>query len=104
MSGIYIKGTSGMFMPTDCSGKMIIRISSDGRADVQYEGMVGGIYTEAIFVPDHGDLIDRTELCEELQSDCDVYAGRWTFAELWEDDKETIMSLPVVIPADRSKE
>ena len=55
MSGIYIKGVK---LPTIHEGQMVIRIAPSGKADVQWSGMVGGNYTKAVEVPDHGRLID----------------------------------------------
>ena len=57
--GVYIKGLK---MPTTHEGQMVIRIDPDGKADVQWSGMVGGEYTNAVEVPDHGELGDMAEL------------------------------------------
>ena len=59
MSGVYIKGIK---LPTIHEGQMVIRIDPDGKADVQWSGMVGGEYTKAVEVPDHGRLVDADAL------------------------------------------
>lgn len=96
MSGIYIKG---MEMPKAGNWKTI-RIYYDGTcAEPNWQGdckvMKG---CEAVPVPDHGNLIDRSKLKDEFIGD--AFTGRGGYA-VWSGD---ILSAPVVIPADKKEE
>ena len=119
MSGIYIKGAK---MPTEYTGRMFIRIWPDGIADIQYEGAVGGWDTQAIELPDHGDLIDRDEIRKSIRESIqsckgwrnEIDEGREDYAEMMAriDQTETtfvecslrLKNAPVVIPAERSED
>jgi len=108
MSGVYIKGIK---LPTIHEGQMIIRIDPDGKADVQWSGMVGGEYTKAVEVHHYGDLIDREALKLDLGiTDFDCKKCGWyketpfpyCSAEL-DDTCFALENAEAVIPADRSE-
>ena len=114
MSGVYIKGAK---MPTEYTGRMFIRIWPDGKADIQYEGEVGGWDTQAIEVPDHGNLIEKEQIVDNLaiaeKSVSVIQRGAETEKDIrycqgamvgYANSILVIDNAPVVIPAERSED
>ena len=96
MSGVYIKGIK---LPTIHEGQMVIRIEPSGKADVQWSGLVGGEYTKAVEVPDHGRLKD----VDDIICVCEILSEKGGNPNVWEQMIEIAESVQTVIPADRSE-
>ena len=92
MSGVYIKGLN--IEPSDdgFDGKGLVIIGYDDK-------LYAVAHEQIIPLPDHGDLIDRDALKEDMADKCDC--------ETWVGIEESIKcadAAPVVIPAERSEE
>lgn len=97
MSGVYIKGVK---LPTIREGQMVIRIEPSGKADVQWSGMVGGEYTKAVELPDHGDLIDKDKFYIDLMDRGVDQVQTDDYTEIC----QAVYNAPVIIPAERSED
>lgn len=89
MSGIYVKG---MEMPKDGEHPYWVTIHSDGTVEYNENKGQGWQTSEAVPVPDHGDLIDRDGAVRDLRMDYAYAAAK-------------IVALqPTIIPADKEGE
>ena len=94
----------GLKMPKDKPLRIVL--NPNGQLFVDH-GITFTEY-EAVELPDHGDLIDRSALMfdteERYCTGCASYRG-WRCKACWVDDMNgELVDAPVVIPAERSEE
>ena len=97
MSGIYIPG---MEMPKDGEHPYWVTIHSDGIIEYNENKGQGWQTSEAIPVPDHGDLIDRHNLKhKKITIDYDEWDDTFDDGLLF--TTGLIDNAPTIIPADK---